>query len=885
VCLRRRLLGRQRGHAQALNTSTLTRRLDYRPPAFRVEQVELHFELDAQLTTVYSRLHLQRNSQVPGDASLVLDGRGLELIELRLDGQILAQERYRLEDTRLTITDVPPQALLEVTTRIHPAANTALEGLYQSGALLCTQCEAHGFSRITYFPDRPDVMARYRVTLSADQRRYPVLLANGNPVASGTGEGGRHWVTWEDPFPKPCYLFALVAGDLAVVEDRFVTRSGRPVSLRIYVEPENRTRCAHAMASLKQAMLWDEQAYGREYDLDLFMMVAVGSFNMGAMENKGLNIFNARYIIADAQTATDDDFEAVRDIIAHEYFHNWTGNRITCRDWFQLSVKESLTVFREQQFSAAMGSPAIARIRQARLIRDQQFPEDAGPTAHPVRPDSYLEVNNLYTLTVYEKGAEVIRMLHTLLGEQSFRRAMDLYFERHDGQAVTVEDFLKAMEDASGRDLTQFRLWYSQAGTPCVQARLAYDAASGNHVLRLAQSCPPTPGQLHKQPFHIPLRMALLDAAGRRHYEQLIELRDAQEEWVFTGVLAPCVPSLLRDFSAPVRLEVERDDVALQRLVLGAGDAYACWEAAQQLFLRQLRLRAGPAGPQAAATAPEVLTQTLRELLRDTAYDPALLAELLQMPGEAYLADQLEPADVNAIAQAYDQLRRELAVSLYDDWRAVYQRCASDCAYRFQPEEVARRRLRALALSWLTASGAEEARALALRQYHAADNMTDCQAALVALNDYDGPERAEALAHFHQRWRGHPLILDKWLGLEARARLPGRAATVRALMDAPEFDLRNPNRVRALLGSFAHHNLRGFHQADGVGYRLIADQIAVLDALNPQVAARLAAAFTRWRRFTEPYRGLMRTQLERLRDTPGLSPDVLEIVSKSLASA
>jgi aminopeptidase N len=877
VRLRRRLLGWQRGHAPALKTPVPTRRLDYRPPDWRVEHVELHFELDPEDSLVRSRLQLRRDPAAPATAPLVLDGRGLELIELRLDGEALAQARYRLEETRLTIADVPPQALLEVTTRIHPAANTALEGLYQSGSLLCTQCEAHGFGRITYFPDRPDVMARYRVTLSADQRRYPVLLANGNPVASGTGEGGRHWVTWEDPFPKPCYLFALVAGDLAVVEDRFVTRSGRPVSLRIYVEPENRTRCAHAMTSLKQAMRWDEEAYGREYDLDLFMIVAVGSFNMGAMENKGLNIFNARYIIADGQTATDDDFEAVRDIIAHEYFHNWTGNRITCRDWFQLSVKESLTVFREQQFSAAMGSPAIARIRQARLIRDQQFPEDAGPTAHPVRPDSYLEVNNLYTLTVYEKGAEVIRMLHTLLGEQSFRRAMDLYFERHDGQAVTVEDFLKAMEDASGRDLTQFRLWYSQAGTPCVQARLAYDAASGNHVLRLAQSCPPTPGQPHKQPLHVPVRIALLDEEGGLHHEQLVELRAAQAEWTFTGPGGPCTLSLLRGFSAPVRTECPLGDAELRRLSLHAGDAHACWDAAQQLFMRQLLRRASPVQPAGAMPPATELAGLMRELLRRPGFDPALLAEMLRLPAEAHLADQLESADADAVVRAHDSLCLELAQAAREAWLDVFHRCRDDGhAWRFDTTDIARRRLRGLALRWLAASGR------ALRQYQTADNMTDAQAALAALNDWDCPQRSEALADFRQRWRDQPLVLDKWLALQAGARLADRVAAVTTLLEAPEFDLRNPNRVRALLGTFAHHNLRGFHQADGAGYRLVADQIALLNTLNPQVAARLTAAFTRWRRFTEPYRGLMQAQLERLRDTPGLSPDVLEIVSKSL---
>ncbi|MGH8453747.1 MAG: aminopeptidase N, partial [Nevskiales bacterium] len=566
---------------------------------------------------------------------------------------------------------------------------------------------------------------------------------------------------------------------------------------------------------------WDEEAYGREYDLDIFMIVAVDSFNMGAMENKGLNIFNAKYIIADPQTATDDDHEAVRDIIGHEYFHNWTGNRITCRDWFQLSVKESLTVFREQQFSAAMGSAAIARIRQARLIRTQQFPEDAGPTAHPVRPDSYVEVNNLYTLTVYEKGAEVIRMIHTLLGQEKFRNGMDLYFKRHDGQAVTVEDFLMVMEDVSERDLSQFRLWYSQAGTSTIKARLDYDPAERRHVLQLEQSCPATPGQPDKQPLHIPLLMALIDEAGAAHRESLIEMRQASEQRIFEDLKGPCTLSLLRDFSAPVRLVSDVDERQLRHLAVHSADACGSWDAVQQLFLRELLRRVGRIQRGESVSAAEDLTLALQGLLDNTWLDRALLAEMLQMPGEAYLAEQFEQADLDSIVLARDGLRQELATSLYPQWESVYEQCAVSAAYQPDPPSIARRRLRNVCLGWLVTQGNGEARALALQQYRNANNMTDAQGALMALNDNDGSERSEALGHFRVRWVHQPLVFDKWFTLQASSRLPASLDTVKGLLSDSGFDLRNPNRVRALLGVFAHQNLRGFHRGDGAGYALV----------------------------------------------------------------
>ena len=850
-----------------------TYRRNYRPPALRVEAIELWFELDPESTIVRSRLQFARVA--PG--ALELDGRGFELVEIRLDGRVLATDEYAKGTTSLTLPAPPEQGVLEITTRLNPGANTALEGLYQSGAMLCTQCEAHGFSRITYYPDRPDVMTRFRVTLSAERKRFPVLLANGNLVAKGEGAGGHHWVTWEDPFPKPCYLFALVAGDLALIEDGFVTCSGRTVALHIYVEPENRDRCSHAMASLKQAMRWDEEAYGREYDLDLFMIVAVDSFNMGAMENKGLNIFNAKYILVEPATATDADHQAVRDIIGHEYFHNWTGNRITCRDWFQLSVKESLTVFREQQFSAAMGSPGVARVREARLIRTQQFPEDAGPTAHPVQPESYLEVNNLYTLTVYEKGAEVIRMLHTMLGPDLFRRGMDLYFERHDGEAVTVEQFLRAMEDASGRDLAQFRRWYHQAGTPVVKVREDYEPRGRMLRVSLEQGSE-IPGS---DPLHIPLRLALLEPSGAVRVESVVELTAPRQELRFNDVERGATLSVLRGFSAPVRVEHDIGDTRLVHILNHGGDAFACWDAAQQLFLRTLMAGLAACRRDSVFSPPTGLLEVLRNLLENPGSDLAMTGEMLTLPSESYFADQCSPLNVDAVIATRDSLRRDLASALYGGLLALYRRCSTSEPYRFDAVSAGRRRLRAVCLGWLTASDTPESVELATQQYRTADNMTDAFAALAALNELAIPARDECANHFRHRWEGNALVLDKWFGLQA-ARPDASAGSVRKLLADPRYDARNPNRIRALLGSFAHGNMRGFHQMKGDGYALIAEQVEALDSLNPQVAARLVAAFRDWSRFAEPRRTLQQERLRRLHAIPGLSPDVHEIVSKSL---
>jgi aminopeptidase N len=857
-------------------------RKDYRPPAYLVERVDLHFDLDPECTRVRSKLHIRRGPD-ESSAPLVLDGRDLSLLSIALNGRPLSEHEYSSDYRSLTIPKVPAEFVLEVETSITPSANTALEGLYQSGSILCTQCEASGFSRITYFIDRPDVMARYRVTLRAERGRFPVLLANGNPVASG-GEGGRHWVTWEDPFPKPCYLFALVAGDLACVEDGFTTMSGRDVKLRIYVEPENTSRCAHAMASLKQAMRWDEEAYGREYDLDIFMIVAVGSFNMGAMENKGLNIFNAKYILVTPETATDQDFEAVRDVIAHEYFHNWTGNRVTCRDWFQLCVKESLTVFREQQFSAAVGSAAIARIDQAKLMRTQQFAEDAGPTAHPVRPDSYVEVNNLYTLTVYEKGAEVIRMLHELLGAAGFRRGMDLYFERHDGQAVTVDQFVDAMAAANAISLERFRAWYSQAGTPIVEVSDSLDG--GCYVLNLRQHTPPTAGLANKATLHIPIRVGLIGEKGgaltfKREggpapvTETILQLSQDSSQFRFELDDARPTPSLLRGFSAPVRLVYAYSSEQLQRLMAHDSDPLNRWDAAQRLYLNAIN---SPSGSEPR----KVLGEALRQIFGSPPEDLALFAELIRLPSEVFVAEERAETDVEALAAERDGLQRELAAQLEEPLLAAYRSCWKRGPYEFSPASAARRRLLNACLQWLAALDTQETRALCLQQFEASDNMTEVMGALAALNLHDSTERRSAFGSFYRKWEKDPLILDKWLMLEATTPRTSCLERLQSIVRLPVFDIRNPNRVRALLGSFAQNNLRAFHRRDGAGHAFIAEQVIALDRLNPQAAARLVAPFTRWRRFASPTRESLRAQLLRVRSVTGLSRDVQEIAEKGL---
>ncbi len=869
---------------------------DYTVPDYLIDHISLDIALDPTATVVRSTLDIRRHPQAAATAPLVLHGRDLTLKALALDGRPLTPGEYGCDEEVLTIPGFPAAGRLEVETLIHPRDNTSLEGLYLSRGIFCTQCEAQGFRKITYYPDRPDVLARFTTTLSADRKQFPILLSNGNPVERGELDGGRHFVRWDDPFAKPCYLFALVAGDLACLRDSYRTRSGREVALEIYSEERNRDKCDHAMLSLKEAMAWDEETFGLEYDLDTYMILAVDDFNMGAMENKGLNIFNSKYVLARPDTATDADYQAIEEVIGHEYFHNWTGNRVTCRDWFQLSLKEGLTVFRDQQFSADMTSRAVKRIADVRTLRSTQFPEDAGPMAHPVRPASYLEINNFYTTTVYNKGAEVVRMVHTLLGPQTFRNGLRLYLERHDGQAATIEDFLAAMAEAGGRDLGQFTRWYDQAGTPELQVSGSFDPAAGSYTLNVRQHCPATPGQTEKKPFHIPLAIGLLDrdgndlplqlageAAPAPETTRVLELHETEEQFRFVGLGEAPVPSLLRGFSAPVKLEMERSDEELAFLFAHDGDSFNRWEAGQELATRLLLKLAKQVQTGGPLELPKLFVDACRQTLLDVDADRALLALALTLPAESYLAERLAVADPAAIHTARRFVRRGLAKELRREWQEVFENCAENGPYAVTPEAVGRRSLKNLCLAYLATLDEPAIRELCYAQFRREANMTDTIAALACLAETDGAEREEALADFYKHWQDEPLVVDKWFALQAAADRPDTLDEVQRLLLHPAFTLKTPNRVRALIGTFAHGNPSAFHAADGSGYRFVADQVLAVDRLNPQVAARLAGAFSRWRRFDAARQGLMRHELERLLTTAGISRDVYEIASKSLA--
>ena len=847
------------------------RREDYRPPDWLVPEIALEFDLGRDRTRVRSVLTVERNGS--HDRPLRLDAEALTLLEVTVDG---APAEHVYEGDMLTVPLSGAAAQVGILVEISPAANTQLMGLYESGGILCTQCEAEGFRRITPFPDRPDVLSRYRVRMTADRALYPVLLSNGDPVASGEAGEGRHWAEWHDPFPKPCYLFALVAGDLEVNRRTFVTRSGREVALGIWVREPDLERTSHAMEALATAMKWDEEVYGREYDLAVFNIVAVADFNFGAMENKGLNIFNSRYILADPETATDADYDAVAAVVAHEYFHNWSGNRVTCRDWFQLSLKEGFTVFRDQQFSADQGSPAVKRIEDVRALRAAQFPEDGGPLAHPVRPESYIEISNFYTATIYNKGAELIRMIHTLLGPEAFRAGSDLYFERHDGEAATCEDFVRAMEDSSGADLSRFRLWYSQAGTPRVTASLEHAPGGARALLRLSQEVPPTPGQKLKRPMPIPLRIALFgERSGRKLEERLVLLEEAEAELVFDGIGERPLLSLNRGFSAPVTVETDRSASDLALLSARDDDPFARYEAMQQLMLGALlSAMSGQSGGE------EAVVEAVRETLENEALDPAFVAEAVLLPSESFVGDHMAVVDPEAVREAREALRLRLGETLEPQWRSAY---ASNAANRFEYSPAAKgaRRLKTVALGYLMASGAEDAPALALRQFGQADNMTDRQGALAALANSEAPEREGALADFYERFRKDPLVLDKWFTVQALSSRNDTLDQVEKLARHPDFTLANPNRVRALVGAFAS-NQRAFHDSGGRGYRFLADMILAVDRINPQTAARFVPPLGRWRRFDEARQALIRAELERIVATPGLSKDVFEQASKSL---
>ncbi|WP_044875017.1 aminopeptidase N [Pseudomonas sp. LFM046] len=873
---------------------------DYQAPEYLIDETNLTFELYEDHTLVHAQLVMRRNPE-RGDGlpPLMLDGQQLELLSLSMDDRELTAADYQLDDSHLTLQPKSKSFTLDSTVRIHPETNTALEGLYKSGKMFCTQCEAEGFRKITYYLDRPDVMSKFTTTVSAEQHRYPVLLSNGNPVASGAEEGGRHWATWEDPFKKPAYLFALVAGDLWCVEDSFTTMTQREVALRIYVEPENIDKVQHAMDSLKKSMRWDEEVYGREYDLDIFMIVAVNDFNMGAMENKGLNIFNSSCVLAKAETATDAAHQRVEAVVAHEYFHNWSGNRVTCRDWFQLSLKEGFTVFRDAEFSADMNSRTVKRVEDVAFLRTNQFAEDAGPMAHPVRPDSFIEISNFYTLTVYEKGSEVVRMIHTLLGAEGFRKGTDLYFERHDGQAVTCDDFVKAMEDANGVDLTQFKRWYSQSGTPRVTVEEVFDATAKTYSLTFRQSCPATPGQKEKQPFVIPVELGLLDSNGRelplrlqgeaaaQGTSRVLALNEAEQRFTFVEVPERPLPSLLRGFSAPVKLAFPYSRDQLMFLMQHDSDGFNRWEAGQQLSVQVLQELIGQHQRGEPLVLDPRLITALRTLLEDASLDQAMVAEMLSLPSEAYLTEISEVADVDAIHAAREFARQSIGDALFQPLLARYQanRAASrDTAYVAEAAHIARRTLQNIALSYLMQSGKAEVLEACLEQFNDCDNMTERLSALAVLvNSSFETEKADALARFAEHFKDDPLVMDQWFSVQAGCSLPGGLERVQALMQHPAFTLKNPNKVRALIGAFANQNLVNFHRADGAGYRFLADHVITLNALNPQIASRQLAPLTRWRKYDASRQQLMKAELERILASGELSSDVFEVVSKSLA--
>lgn len=891
------------------DTAVAIHRQDYQPPAYWVESIDIGFDLDPGQTRVAARSTLRRNPNST-QRELILHGDSLQLVALRMNGKTLSKREYSMRAGTLRISNAPDNVVLEIETLIEPEKNTSLMGLYVSNGNFFTQCEAEGFRKITYFPDRPDVMAKYRVMLRADKQHYPVLLSNGNLIEEGDLGDGRHYALWEDPFKKPSYLFALVAGKLVCEEQHIRLKSGRDALLQVWVEEGNLDKTAHAMSSLIKSIRWDEERFGLELDLDRFMIVAVGDFNMGAMENKGLNIFNTKYVLANSRIATDADYAGIESVVAHEYFHNWTGNRVTCRDWFQLSLKEGLTVFRDQEFSAdMMGSAsgrAVKRIEDVRVLRAAQFPEDGGPMAHPVRPDSYVEINNFYTLTIYEKGAEVVRMYQTLLGREAFRKGMDLYFARHDGQAVTCDDFRAAMADAAGRDLAQFERWYSQAGTPRVKVQTEYDEVNHTYTVQLTQTCPATPGQRHKLPMHIPVAVGLIDAQGNdlplrlKHdtapHDQAIrplpttlvlELKEPTQVFSFEGVEQAPVPSLLRDFSAPVVLEYDYTDDELAFLLAHDSDPFNRWEAGQRLMTRRLLALAAEGvtleQPYPSNSLDQLITNALGKLLIDDSLDPAFRDLVLTLPSESMLSEQVEVIDPQAIHQARRSLRCFLAHALQAELQKIYAGNEVVGPFSAEPHHTGRRALRNNALSYLAELRDESVQALLHAQLANASNMTDRLAALAAMTNNDHPAAADALHQFYQEFESEALVIDKWFSLQAASNAT-TASGVRELMRNPAFTIKNPNRARSLLFAFCNNNPAQFHAADGSGYSLWAEQVIVLNEINPQVAARLARALDRWRKYTPRLQTAMKAALEKVAATKALSNDVAEVIGKALAN-
>jgi aminopeptidase N len=875
---------------------------DYQVPDYLIDETHLEFSLYEDHALVSTRLVMRRNPQAATPlAPLVLHGKNLELLQLQLDGEELSADSYSVDEEFLTIARVPAAFTLECLTRIKPHENTSLEGLYKSKSMFCTQCEAEGFRKITYYLDRPDVLSSFTTRIEADKKRYPVLLSNGNKIASGDLSDDRHFATWQDPFLKPCYLFALVAGDLKAVTDTFTTCSGRTINLQIFVEEKDLDKCDFAMVSLKKAMRWDEEVYGREYDLDIFMIVAVDDFNMGAMENKGLNIFNSSCVLAKPETSTDQAFQRIESIVAHEYFHNWSGNRVTCRDWFQLSLKEGFTVFRDAEFSADMGSRAVNRIEDVSFLRTVQFAEDAGPMAHSVRPESYMEISNFYTVTIYEKGSEVVRMIANLLGSELFRKGTDLYFSRFDGKAVTTEDFVSTMEEVSAIDLTQFRRWYMQAGTPHLEISRHYDETERTFTLTVKQSCPPTPRQPTKLPFFIPLRMGLLDAAGKQLPLQLVDtdepsvnkvlwITEASQDFTFLNVPEPPVPALLRGFSAPVKLRMDYSRDELMFLMSHDSDGFVRWEAGQQLSLAIINEGLEAWRAQREISVDQRLVSAFRTVLEaslnDVTLDKAMVANLLLLPAEAYISELATVVEVDGIHHVREFVRKHLAVELRELFAQAYLQNQNPAAYVYDADSVAARSLKNTALNYLMLLEDPQWFAAAKAQFTNANNMTDQSAALRAFvnNPSAGSNsiRDELLASFYAQWKGEALVVEQWLALQCAAPVPDNLPRVKALIAHEAFDIRNPNKVRSVIGAFCNSNAVGFHALNGEGYEFLADYVIQLNRINPQIASRQLTPLSRWRKYSGGRQELMKAQLRRVLAVENLSKDVYEVVSKSL---
>jgi aminopeptidase N len=872
------------------DVAPIIRREDYRPSAFQIRTVHLDLDLDPASTKVYATLEIEARQPNPGP--LTLNGDHLKLLSIKVDGRELKTADYAVTADALTVHRPPIRFRLETAVEIAPQANVALSGLYMSDGYFCTQCEAEGFRRITYFLDRPDVMAVYTTRMTADRAKYPVLLGNGNPVAQGHLPGGRHFAEWHDPFPKPSYLFALVGGDLARVGGEYTTQSGRRITLGVYVDRGNEHKAGYALDALKRSMAWDEEVFGREYDLDIFNIVAVSAFNFGAMENKGLNIFNDKLVLASPDTATDTDYELIEAVVAHEYFHNWTGNRITCRDWFQLCLKEGLTVYRDQRFSADMRSAAVHRIAEVKQLRARQFREDAGPLAHNVRPDSFQTIDNFYTATVYEKGAELCRMIHTILGEDGFRKGMDLYFARNDGTAATVDDFLKAFEDANAVDLTQFARWYAQAGTPAVKASGTYDAAAKTYTLTLEQHTRPTPGQPTKVPFHIPVRVGLLNAKGADMIvsadgappvaSPVLHLKDHKQSFTFTGVTEKPVPSINRGFSAPVHVEIDLAPAERAFLLARDSDAFNRWDAGQQYAVQVLVKMAEDAGNGKAVVADQAFVEAFSAIVRDARKDPAYAALMLALPSENELAQVIDDADPDAIHAARSSLVAAIAQANHGALEELYAGLKSNEPFEPSAAQAGKRALRNACLRYLTAKDSQAARSLAARHFDGAGNMTDQAAGLAALVDLDGPEREAALKAYEAQWKDTPLALDRLFSLQAMSCRPDALARLQDLMKHPHIDIKNPNRVRSTLIPFAVNNPLRFHSKDGSGYRFVADHVIALDKLNPQMAARLSGAFETWRRYEPKRQAEAKAQLQRILASPGLSTNTAEMAGRTL---